>query len=222
MNDVDQAIAWARARAAGPQRVPPSTPSGVGMRRLVETEAGATWLLPMLPEGAGPTVLEELGLSATAVEQPNDTARVLAACLRCCWSEPNGSPWPGVVASWEQVTSVFRGITDNRDERYSNIALVAGVRRLAGAGWLRWSEATREVQLGPRVALWRDPELSTLRELWRLIPSIDIAPNLTAGPDLAIGPDLAANPDLAAEPDLDTEPDLAANSELGTTGGSDE
>jgi hypothetical protein len=37
---------------------------------------------------------------------------------------------------------------------------------------LRWSETTREVQLGPRVASWRDPELSTLRELWRLIPTI--------------------------------------------------
>lgn len=182
MTDLDQALAWARARAAGPQRVAPSSRSAAGMRRLVETDAGGVWLLPVLPEGAGPTVLEELGLSATAVEQPNDTARVLAACLRCCWSDPTGSPWPGVVASWEQVTSVFRGITDNRDERYSNIALVAGVRRLAGSGWLRWSEATREVQLGPRVAAWRDPELSTLRELWRLIPTID-KPEVPAHPE---------------------------------------
>jgi hypothetical protein len=173
VSDLDQALAWARARAAGPQRVAPSVRSAAGMRRLVETDADAVWLLPVLPEGAGPTVLDELSLIATAVEQPNDTARVLAACLRCCWADPNGSPWPGVVAGWEQVTSVFRGITDNRDERYSNIALVAGVRRLAGAGWLRWSETTREVQLGPRVAAWRDPELSTLRELWRLIPTID-------------------------------------------------
>jgi hypothetical protein len=176
MTEVDQALAWARARAVGPERVLPSTPSAAGLRRLVETEAEGVWLLPVLPEGAGPTVLDELGLTATGVEQPNDTARVLAACLRCCWSEPNGSPWPGVVASWEQVTAVFRGITDNRDERYSNIALVAGVRRLAGSGWLRWSEKTREVQLGPRVAAWRDPELSTLRELWRLIPVIETPP----------------------------------------------
>lgn len=176
MTEVDQALAWARARAVGPERVLPSTPSAAGLRRLVETEADGVWLLPVLPEGAGPTVLDELGLTSTGVEQPNDTARVLAACLRCCWSEPNGSPWPGVVASWDQVTAVFRGITDNRDERYSNIALVAGVRRLAGSGWLRWSEKTREVQLGPRVAAWRDPELSTLRELWRLIPVIETPP----------------------------------------------
>ena len=185
MTDVEQALAWARARAAGPQRVAPSTPSAIGMRRLIEVDADAVWLLPVLPEGAGPTVLDELGLTATPVEQPNDTARVLAACLRCCWSDPTGSPWPGVVASWEQVTAVFRGITDNRDERYSNIALVAGVRRLAGSGWLRWSETTREVRLGPRVATWRDPELSTLRELWRLIPVIDkpADPGTTSGSD---------------------------------------
>jgi hypothetical protein len=143
------------------------------MRRLVEADAAGVWLLPLVPEGAGPTVLDELGLAATAVEQPNDTARALAACLRCCWSEPSGWPWPGVPASWAQVSSVFRMITDNRDERYSNIALVAGVRRLAGSGWLRWSESTREVRLGPRVAAWSDPELSTLRELWRLIPNVD-------------------------------------------------
>ena len=176
MNDLDTALAWARTRAAGPQRVTPSISSSPGMARLVEADATAVWLLPVLPEGAGPTVLEELGLSATAVEQPNDTARVLAACLRCCWPEPNGSPWPGIAADWEQVTAVFRSITDNRDERVSNIALVAGVRRLAGSHWLRWSEATREVRLGPRVAGWSDPELSTLRELWRLIPTPSTPP----------------------------------------------
>jgi hypothetical protein len=175
MNDLDTALAWARIRAAGPQRVTPSITSSPGMARLVEADAAAVWLLPVLPEGAGPTVLDELGLSATAVEQPNDTARVLAACLRCCWPEPNGSPWPGVAASWEQVTAVFRSITDSRDERVSNIALVAGVRRLAGSQWLLWSESTRQVRLGPRVAGWSDPELSTLRELWRLIPTVPAA-----------------------------------------------
>jgi len=58
---------------------------------------------------------------------------------------------------------------------------VAGVRRLAGSSWLRWSETTREVQLGPRVAAWRDPELSTLRELWRLMPTIP-RPAVSADP----------------------------------------
>jgi hypothetical protein len=173
VSDHETALAWARARAAGPQRVAPSAAGPPGMRRLVEVDATAVWLLPVVPEGAGPAVLDELGLAATPVEQPNDTARVLAACLRCCWSEPTGSPWPGTVTSWDQLTAVFRTITDNRDERVSNIALVAGVRRLAGSGWLRWSETTREVQLGPRVAAWGDPELSTLRELWRLIPNVD-------------------------------------------------
>lgn len=172
MTDLDTALGWARARAAGPQRVAVTERGSVGMRRLIETDAAAVWLLPVIPEGAGPTVLDELGLTATPVEQPNDTARVLAACVRCCWTEPTGPLWPGTTATWEQVTSVFRLITDNRDERTGNIALVAGVRRLAGPGWLRWSEATREVRLGPRVAMWNDPELSTLRELWRLIPSV--------------------------------------------------
>jgi hypothetical protein len=186
VNELDTALWWARTRAAGPQRMAPAARGPAGMRRLVEAGATGVWLLPMVPDGAGPTVLDELGLTATAVEQPNDTARVLAACLRCCWAEPTGSPWPGVPAAWEQVTSVFRMITDNRDERVSNIALVAGVRRLAGSSWLQWSETTREVRLGPRVAAWNDPELSTLRELWRLIPVVQLpVPAVPTGDEAA-------------------------------------
>lgn len=167
---------WARIRAAGPQRVPPGRLAPAGMRRLVEADAAGVWLLPNTPEGARATVLDELGLAAPAVEHPNDTARVLACCLRCCWVEPAGPIWPGVAAGWDEVASVFRAITENRDEAAGNAAVTAGIRRLAMAGWLRWSEQTRTVQLGPRVTGWSDPELSTLRELWRMLPTPEVAP----------------------------------------------
>ena len=79
MNEAETALWWARVRAAGPQRVIPSSASPAGMLRLVEPDVTAVWLLALVPEGARPTVLEELGLPVLAVEQPNDTARVLAA-----------------------------------------------------------------------------------------------------------------------------------------------
>ena len=141
------------------------------MRRLVEADAQAVWLLPNLPDGARPTVLDELGLVGMTIEQPNDTARVLAACLRCCWADPTGAIWPGKAVPYEQVAAVFRAITETRDEAAGHRALMGGIRRLAATRWLRWEEQLRVVQLGPRVAAWAVPELSTLRELWRLMPN---------------------------------------------------
>lgn len=170
MNEAETAMWWARVRAAGPQRVEPSHAFPAGMLRLVEPDVTAVWLLPVIPDGARASVLEELGVSPVAVEQPNDTARVLAACLRCCWTEPAGPLWPGVPASKVEVASVFREIT-HRDETASNRALIAAIRRLAASGWLLWDEPGQTVRLGPRVAAWGSAELSALRELWRMLPS---------------------------------------------------
>lgn len=191
MNEFETAAWWARNRAAGPQPTEPGRPAPAGTRRLVEADASAVWLLPNLPDGARPTVLDELGLPAPALEHPNDTARVLACCLRCCWIEPAGPVWPGTGARWEQVHSVFRAITDHRDEAAGTRAVTAGVRRLAATGWLRWDEATRTVRLGPRVATWSEPEVSTLRELWRAMPAPEEDPTAAGGPDApaAGGPD---------------------------------
>ncbi|RIQ27356.1 hypothetical protein [Jiangella rhizosphaerae] len=166
----DTALWWARHRAAGPQRVPPAGAHPTGMIRLVEPDASAVWLLPELPDNARPDVLDELGLPGVAVDQPNDTARVLAACLRCCWTEPSGPVWPAAPAPFDRVISVFRGITGSRDERALHAAAMGAVRRLAGAGWVLFDEDTRVVRLGPRVASWSAAELSTLRELWRSLP----------------------------------------------------
>ncbi|MFD4443829.1 hypothetical protein ACFWPK_29055 [Nocardia sp. NPDC058519] len=170
MNESETALWWARVRAAGPQRVAPSSAFPAGMLRLIEPDVTAVWLLTVVPGGAMPSVLEELGLPALAVEQPNDTARVLAACLRCCWAEPTGPMWPGTSASRDEVGAVFGEIT-NRDEAASNRALLAAIRRLAGAGWLLWDEPGQMVRLGPRVAAWESADLSALRELWRMLPS---------------------------------------------------
>ncbi|MGW5789135.1 hypothetical protein ACWEV3_00885 [Saccharopolyspora sp. NPDC003752] len=165
----DTALWWARVRAAGPQRVDPSSAFPSGMVRLVEPGVSAVWLLPELPEGARPGAPEELGIPMAAVEQPNDTARVLAACVRCCWREPAGPVWPGATASRDDVISVFAQIT-NRDDTTAHRAVIGALRRLAAAGWLLWGEPARTIRLGPRVASWNTVELSALRELWRMLP----------------------------------------------------
>jgi hypothetical protein len=169
MTVTPMALWMARARAAGPQRVPVGTPATEGLLRLVEPDASAVWLVRDQPETAGPGLLDELGLAGSVVEQPNDTARVLAAVLRCCWADPTGPIWPGAVACWPAVTSVFRAFAD-RDEGAFRRAAVAAVRRLHGSGWVLWDEPGQQVRLGPRVATWSQADLTVLREVHRQMP----------------------------------------------------
>jgi hypothetical protein len=150
--------------------VPVGTAAPDGLLRLVEPDGTHVWLVAVPPEQAGGGALEELGLPGPLVEQPNDTARLLAAVVRCCWADPTGPVWPGVTAPWAAVTSVFRTFAD-RDEGAFLRAAVAAVRRLHGSGWVLWDEQARHVRLGPRVASWSPADLTVLRELYRRLPA---------------------------------------------------
>jgi hypothetical protein len=169
------ALWWARLRSGGPQLVSAGTGTPPGLIRLAEPDSTSVWLLPFLPYGSGPGVLDELDLPRPVLEHPNDTARVLAAALRCCWPDPSGPLWPGVSAPFAAVAGTFEALT-GRGEAASHPAVVAALRRLSGAAWLLWDDQARTVRLGPRVATWPPAELSTLRELWRSLP----APETTA------------------------------------------
>ncbi|MFN8077674.1 MAG: hypothetical protein U0Q15_19950 [Kineosporiaceae bacterium] len=173
MNAQETALWWARLRSGGPQQVAPGVPSpgaAGGVRRLVEPDGGAIWLVPVVPETSGPAVLAELGLPALTAEQPNDTARVLAAVLRCCWPDPAAALWPGVPASFAAVASVLRGMVD-RDPAAFHRACVGAIRRLDVARWVLWDESARVVRLGPRVAQWTPADLTVLRQLYRAMPA---------------------------------------------------
>jgi hypothetical protein len=193
------ALAWARARAAGPLWVPAGTPTPDGMLHLPagpapeartggplgnagearvgglggfapEANTGGGWLVPQVPETADARVLAELGLASPLLEQPNDTARLLAAALRCCWADPLAPIWPGVTVPAAPVLAVFGELTGPRDEMAHRRSAVAGLRRLDQAGWLIWDETADTIRLGPRVALWSTSDLTTLRQLWRATP----------------------------------------------------
>jgi hypothetical protein len=142
------------------------------MIRLAEPDGfdgPAAWLVPQVPESADARVLAELGLAGPLLEQPNDTARMLAACLRCCWADPLQSPWPGAPAASADVLAVFRDLTGPRDDAAHRRSAVAALRRLDQAGWLLRDEPAGAIRLGPRVALWTSSDQSVLRQLWRSI-----------------------------------------------------
>ena len=203
------ALAWARARSAGPLRVPPGSAAPDGMIKLAEPGGAAAWLVPRVPETADARVLAEMGLPGPLLEQPNDTARMLAAVLRCCWVDPLGPVWPGVPAGSGAVLAVFREVTGPRDEAAHRRSAVAALRRLDQAAWVCWDEAAGTVRLGPRAALWSRSDLTTLRQLWRSIQVLERAGSLAPleaeaaapgpadpGPPEPAGP----GPDPAAEP----------------------
>src|SRR5580704_13600674 len=198
MTDPDStALAWARARAGGPLRVPVGTPAPAGMLRLPEPSGDGAWLVPQVPETADTRVLAELGLAGPLLEQPNDTARMLAAVLRCCWEDPLAPTWPGTTAGSAAVLAVFGELTGPRDEMAHRRSAVAALRRLDQAGWLLWDETGDTIRLGPRVALWsgsgtrswpRSPQSSTARSRCRKQspPACAMPPCAVAWPNCCI------------------------------------
>lgn len=169
MNERDAALWWARIRSGGPQRVSAGGPTPAGLRRLVEADARAVWLIPNLPDSAGPAVLTEYGVPGSSMVDSRGTLRVLAACLRCCWPDPATDPWPGLPTSTGHVGQVLRRLVPGRNQVSRQQLLSAGLRRLAMSGWVLL-EGADTVRIGPRIASFGLLELSTLRELWRLIP----------------------------------------------------
>jgi hypothetical protein len=173
MNLDSAALAWARARAGGPYQVPAGSPSVAGTVRLVEPGGDLVWMVPQIPDSADARVLGELDLTAVAVDQPNDTARMLAACLRCCWPDPTDPPWPGVPCPSSTAVTLFRELTAGRDPEAQHRAAVAAVSRLEGGGWLL-TDGDETLRLGPRVALWSGADLTVLRQLVREMPRPEI------------------------------------------------
>ncbi|ADB33697.1 hypothetical protein Kfla_4679 [Kribbella flavida DSM 17836] len=164
------ALWWAKVQSGGPQKVPADTPAVAGLARAVEPDGSGLWMLPTVPDGAGHGVLEELGAPPVAVEMPNETARVLAICVACCWTDRDASTWPGVTGTLAQVKAVYAGMR-GRAEQSSDLTLIIGsLRRLHATHWLLWNEKAGEVRLGPRTITWSPSDLATLREICRVLP----------------------------------------------------
>jgi hypothetical protein len=182
------ALWWAKVQSAGPLQVSPDTPAVAGLTRAAEPDGSTVWMLPTLPDGAGHAVLEELGTPPVAVEQPNETARVLAICVTCCWPDRSGPAWPGVVGTLAQIKAVYAGLR-GRPEQSSDLTLIIGsLRRLHATSWLIWNEKSGEVRLGPRAITWGPTHQTTLRELCRVLPDPPPAV-LTTPPQPEVEPD---------------------------------
>ncbi|MEU8384164.1 hypothetical protein [Streptosporangium sp. NPDC048865] len=171
------ALAHVRARAGGPLPLGAGEAAPAGMARLGRGD-GTGLALPVWPDGATPSLLEEYQVAPVAVERSGETRRVLAAALRCCWTDLSADPWPGETATVDDVLSAYRALIGRGDDLMRNWA-VGALRRLHDSAWLEVSGGL--VRLGPRCASWPAASHAQLRELMRRLPSGEEVPG---GPEV--------------------------------------
>ncbi|WP_246266790.1 hypothetical protein [Nonomuraea typhae] len=185
------AVAHAMARSGGPLRLGAGVAAPPGMVRL--THADTTGVaVPVWPDGATPSLLEEHQVAPMPVERAGEARRVLAACLKCCWRDLTSDPWPGVAAPVELVLDTYRALIGRSDDLMRNWA-VGALRRLHESSWVILSDGL--VRLGPRCALWPVESFAQLKELVRRLPEPERDELTVVGDD-----DLVAGVSAAAEP----------------------
>ncbi|WP_246365692.1 hypothetical protein [Nonomuraea rhodomycinica] len=162
----DGATAHVLARAGGPLALGAGAAAPPGMLRLTRPDSTGQ-ALPVWPDGVTPALLEEHQVAPVPVERSGETRRVLAACLKCCWTDHSIDPWPGEPAPVELVLATYRALIGRTDDLMRNWAIGA-LRRLHDSAWVVMADGL--VTLGPRCALWPVSSLAQLKELVRRIP----------------------------------------------------
>ncbi|WP_240196879.1 hypothetical protein [Nonomuraea lactucae] len=162
----DAAVAHVLARSGGPLRLGAGVAAPPGMLRLTRPDSTGR-ALPVWPDGVTPSLLEEYQVAPVPVERSGETRRVLAACLKCCWTDLSVDPWPGGAAPLELVLDTYRALIGRTDDLMRNWAIGA-LRRLHDSAWIDMSDGL--VSLGPRCALWPPESHAQLKELVRRIP----------------------------------------------------
>ncbi|WP_131742964.1 hypothetical protein [Actinomadura roseirufa] len=160
-------LARARARVLGAVAVGAADPVPPGT--VGASDGDRVWVLPAWPDGATPALLEEYQTAPVPLDRPGQARRVLAAALRCCWTRPDDAPWPGESAAVAAVLGVYADMSRG-DAVLARRWATGELRRLADTGWLLLDEASGTVRPGPRVALWAEHALPSLRDLLRRLP----------------------------------------------------
>ncbi|MDF5752340.1 hypothetical protein [Spongiactinospora sp. TRM90649] len=163
---VEGVVAHARARAVGPLTLGGDAVVPAGMARLAR-DGEPEVALPVWPDGASPTLLSEYQVSPVTAERSGEARRVLAACLKCCWTDLAADPWPGVAAPIEAVLAAYRALIGRTDDLMRNWA-VGALRRLHDSAWIVMTGGS--IRLGPRCATWAPESHALLRELMARLP----------------------------------------------------
>ncbi|MEO3800753.1 hypothetical protein [Nonomuraea sp. B1E8] len=177
----DAAMGHVRARSTGPLWLRAGVVPPPGMARLTRPDSTGQ-ALPVWPDGVTPSLLDEHQVAPLPVERSGETRRVLAAVLKCCWTDLAADPWPGGPAPVELVLDTYRALIGRTDDLMRNWA-VGALRRLHDSAWTVMDDGV--VRLGPRCALWPVESHAQLQELVRRLPEPE-RPELTVVGDADI------------------------------------
>ncbi|WP_223166370.1 hypothetical protein [Nonomuraea sp. SYSU D8015] len=177
----DGRLPHARARAGGPLWLGAGVAAPPGMVRLTWPDSTGQ-ALPVWPDGVTPSLLDEYQVAPVPVERSGESRRVLAAVLKCCWTDLSVDPWPGDPAPVELVLDTYRALIGRTDDLMRNWAIGA-LRRLHESAWIVMDDGV--VVLGPRCALWPVESHAQLQELVRRLPGPE-RPELTVVGDADI------------------------------------
>ncbi|MFI6595567.1 hypothetical protein ACIBHX_04915 [Nonomuraea sp. NPDC050536] len=194
----DGAYAHVLARAGGPVGLGAGVAAPAGMARLTYDDSTGVGV-PVWPDGVTPSLLEEYQVAGVSVERAGESRRVLAACLKCCWTDLSADPWPGSPAPLDQVLDTYRALIGRTDDLMRNWAIGA-LRRLHDSGWVVMRDGV--VRLGPRCATWPVESYALLKELLRRLPEPDRTGLITTLPTGNTAP----AEDTTSPPAADTAP----------------
>ncbi|MCP9948860.1 hypothetical protein [Actinomadura madurae] len=208
-----QVLARARARVLGGPSASASDPVPPGL--AAATDGTRVWLLPEWPDGATPALLEEYETAPMPLDRAGQARRVLAAALRCCWTRLDDAPWPGSASTVADVLEVYANMSRG-DSDLARRWATGELRRLSDTGWLLLDEAEGTVRPGPRVALWPEGSLASLRDLLHRLPEPPRPDPAPADPSEPVpsslppadpGSDIESNSaEAAGDPAEDSEP----------------
>ncbi len=150
----------------------------VAGRRLIDVagDHGANALMLGWPTDVNPMVV----LGADGEDLPGatpTTCLVLAACIGCCWPDPEAPLLPGIPAPESQVLDALARFT--RPGRPVGESLQVrqthwkpAIRRLRACGYLISGEGESPIRLGPALAGWGDAEVRCLRDRYADLPRL--------------------------------------------------
>lgn len=131
-------------------------------RRLVELRGGDSGVeltlgwreeVPLTPDDAG-------GPSGAG----EGTVVVLAACLSCCWPDPDAPIFPGMPTTFEELRQTLAPLGIQN--------VTHAVNRLRRWGYLVTDLVDGAIRLGPAVATWTQADVDSLRREHSRLPAV--------------------------------------------------
>jgi hypothetical protein len=184
--------ALARIRVLGLAPVPAS-PADVDTMRIAANRAGrrlvhlsgADGALAVAlgwQEGDEPAVLQEPLVDIYRHASPT-VQLVLAACVRCCWPDPDQPLYPGETATEAQVFRALdslgtRMLSADLEEANNGVhrARKSALRVLRACAFLASDTSDGAIRLGPAIAQWTPADIAELRRGHDFLPSPDEVP----------------------------------------------